>query len=112
VIIAEYLAVIMDYLNFYILQLVTTEEIEYAAKSLGSAKSKSFLKMIFQLRLKIDLLIVCSMVGLYRMFIDDSIRAVPSFDNKLTAYVQYMCKEKRLSDYTINRRCRMLTYLC
>lgn len=110
-VIAEYLVVIMDYLNFNSLRLVTTKEIEQAANRWAERKTYHFRKNDFSIEAK-NRFIGLSLKWLNYMGCLMVIRKepFPFFCQELTAYVQYMRNEKGLSEYTIDGQCRRLTY--
>ncbi|MDO3425191.1 tyrosine-type recombinase/integrase [Chryseobacterium sp. APV1] len=110
-VIAEYLVVIMEYLNFNSPRLVTTKEIIQAANQWAGRKTYHFRKSNFSIEAKNRFIgvsvkwfkyIGCLMIPKKEHF--------PFFRHELTEYVKYMRDEKGLSEWTVDGQCRKLTY--
>lgn len=109
--IAEYLVVIMDYLNFNSPRLVTTKEIIHAANRWAGRKTYHFRKSDFSIEAKNRFIgVAVKWLKYMGCLVIIRKKPFPFFCQELTAYVQYMRDEKGLSEWTIDGQCRRITY--
>ncbi|MFV8375930.1 tyrosine-type recombinase/integrase [Flavobacterium sp. GSP11] len=110
-VIAEYLVVIMDYLSFDRLRLVSSKEVIQAANRWAGRKTNHFRKSDFSAEAK-NRFVGLSVKWFNYMgcLVVTRKEPFPFFHQELTIYIQYMRNEKGLSESTIDGQCRRLTY--